>query len=103
MDIALGYDAFSAGLADVRAARAELDHHCSAIGREVGALLDSGWRGAAADSFAEAWADWLVGATQVREALASIESSLAFSSRALAGSDDLAAAAVRRLRARLAS
>ena len=103
MDITLGYDAFSTGLADVRADAAELDRQVSLVSREVASLLDSGWRGAAAASFGEAWSDWLDGAAQVQAALASIVSALDVSQRSLASADTESSTASQRLLSRLAS
>lgn len=103
MDIVLGYDALRNALADVRADAEELDRQVALIAREVATLLDTGWRGAAADSFGEAWTDWLTGASQVQSALASIASALDFSEGSLASADSLALVVSDRLRSRLGS
>lgn len=48
--------------------RAEL----KAVGSEVDGLLSGGWRGGAAEGFAQGWEDWQVGAHEVLEALATM-------------------------------
>jgi WXG100 family type VII secretion target len=48
--------------------RAEL----KAVGSEVDGLLSGGWRGQAADGFAQGWEDWQIGAHEVLNALATM-------------------------------
>ena len=77
MEIALGYDAFRTAADQLRDAAAELEDQRTAIAREVDGLLDGGWRGEAATSFAEAWDDWVSGADDVVAALTSLASAVA--------------------------
>lgn len=62
-------EAFGRGRADVAEASQALEQTRRSIDRRVSAFLGSGWTGAAAESFAEAWEQWLVGAADVREGL----------------------------------
>ena len=81
MELLLGYDALRVAADDVAAAVGELDGARRRSAVEVDRLLDGGWRGAAADAFAGAWADWLDGAAEVRSALASIGDAITVSER----------------------
>ena len=90
MELVLGYDAFDRVLGDVCDAVDSLAMTRLGVGRDVAAVLDGGWSGAAADSFADAWASWLAGAEQVEAALSSIASSLAVTRRAVTLADDAA-------------
>ncbi|GAA2143380.1 hypothetical protein GCM10009844_15810 [Nocardioides koreensis] len=58
MTINVSHDDFATAVTDVSAAASRLGDRRDRICREVGTLLDGGWRGAAADSFAEAWEEW---------------------------------------------
>lgn len=56
------------------------------LDREVSGVLDN-WRGAAADSFADGWAETTKGAATVLNALASMGELLGVASKAIAGQD----------------
>ncbi|MGH3347742.1 MAG: WXG100 family type VII secretion target [Nocardioides sp.] len=88
MQIHLGYDAFAAARSQVNDAIAELTEAQARTSRQIGHLMDGGWSGAAADSFDDAWHDWLAGAMEVREALAQIASALASTERDLSARDE---------------
>lgn len=57
------------------------------IGQDVAALLSAGWRGAAADGFAEGWDRWAAGARDVVEALDAMGRLLDVTGRGYAGVD----------------
>lgn len=88
MQIHLGYDAFAAARSQVNHAVVELAEARSRTCRLVAHLMDGGWSGAAADTFDEAWHDWLAGEAQVCEALERIESALTSTERDLAARDE---------------
>lgn len=69
MTIELEHSAFDAGVADVRAAAADIGEHRRALDREVRGLLDGAWTGAAAAGFGDAWEQWQAGAAEVVTAL----------------------------------
>lgn len=101
MDLRLGYDVFDTVVADVCDAVDTLDGSRRRAAHEVDRLLDGGWNGAAAESFAGAWQEWCAGADQVRTALTSIVVSLEATRRELAATDGATAAASLRLLGRL--
>jgi WXG100 family type VII secretion target len=69
MTIALDHDSFRTTVADV-AHRAEvLATARDRIGQEVDGLLNGGWSGVAADSFAEAWSEWWAASGDVVDGL----------------------------------
>ncbi|HEX6151108.1 WXG100 family type VII secretion target [Nocardioides sp.] len=84
----LGYDAFAVARSQVRDAVAALQETTSQSRRQVERLMDGGWSGAAADSFDNAWQDWLTGAARVRGALEDIEAALISTERDLTARDD---------------
>ena len=90
MTIDLDHDDFNATVAGVRTAADHFavrrDHVC----REVDALLAGAWRGAAADSFAEAWADWRLAAQRVVDGLVAMGSLLDAVHRDLSDRDEQA-------------
>ena len=88
MQIHLGYDAMALARARLQEAAAQLGEARSTAGRQVEHLMDGGWSGAAAESFNDAWQDWLTGAAQVREALEQIELALCATQRGLAARDE---------------
>ena len=51
---------------------AEVRDQLSAVGSEVDELLDAGWRGQAADGFAQGWRQWQTGAHEVIDGLESM-------------------------------
>lgn len=58
MTVNVNHDDFAVTIADVRAAATRIDERRRHVCREVDALLDGGWRGAAADSFRAGWEEW---------------------------------------------
>ena len=58
MALELDHPAFTAAVGDVRAGADTLHEARRHLAREVDGLLDAGWKGVAADAFAEGWADW---------------------------------------------
>lgn len=101
MELRLGYAVFDAVVADVRVAVDTLDESRRRAAGEVEALLEAGWRGAAAESFATAWQEWLEGADQVNAALESIVASLEITRREVTGADAGVTAEARHLLERL--
>jgi WXG100 family type VII secretion target len=87
MELLLGYAALREAVGEVGSAVDVLDEACRRSAADVERLLDGGWRGAAADAFAEAWSEWLTGAGEVRAALASIGDAIADSHRLAAAAD----------------
>lgn len=72
------------------------------IDARVTGLLAAGWRGRAADSFADAWAEWTDAAAEVREGLAAMAVLLDAVGRDLVAQDDAAAGTLAGVSARLA-
>jgi len=101
MDLHLGYDVFDRVVADVRNAVDTLEKTRRRAAGDVGALLDGGWTGAAAGSFAAAWQEWLAGADQVQAALGSVVASLETSRRGVTAADASSAERTRHLLERL--
>lgn len=101
MTICLQHDSFDAVLADVRRAVAGLSEARVRADREVAGLLDGGWTGAAAASFAAGWADWAEGAAQVGSALDGLADGLVLARSQLVDADDSGADSMARLMARL--
>ena len=101
MTICLQHDSFDAVLADVRCAVADLSETRAQAVRDVAALLDGGWSGAAATSFADGWSDWAVAAADVESALDGLADGLVVARSQLAVADDSGAEAMARLVARL--
>lgn len=101
MEVVLGYAAHEAGVVRVRSALAELEETRRECGSVVASLLSGGWSGAAADSFAAAWDDWLTGADAVVAALGEIEAGLLATGALLGSADRDVAAAHDRLHERL--
>jgi len=67
--ISADHDDFATTVTDLRAAANRFRERRARICREVDALLDGGWRGPAADSFAESWEDWSRAAQRVLDGL----------------------------------
>jgi WXG100 family type VII secretion target len=69
-----GYDVTAAELhassAQLQQIEAEVRVALGRLGTEVGALLDGGWRGAAAAAFRGGWGQWSAGAVEVLDGLA---------------------------------
>lgn len=72
MDLIVDHPAFRGAVADVAAAADRLRADRDRVARQVDVLLDGGWSGAAATSYAEGWADWCAGAERVLEGLATM-------------------------------
>ena len=69
MSIQVEHAEFRSAVHDVHEASAALRHARDGIDREVDALLGDGWRGAAARSYADGWADWRAASDTVLEGL----------------------------------
>jgi WXG100 family type VII secretion target len=87
MSIALDHAAFDAALGDVRTAANELQEAHDRADRNVDGLLRGGWTGIAANSFAEAWADWRQAADGVLDELLTIRELLDAAHADLSGHD----------------
>lgn len=70
--------------------------------QRVTGLLDGGWQGRAAGSFAAAWDDWTVAADRVRDGLAAMATLLDAVHRDVVAQDDGSREALDRVSARLA-
>jgi WXG100 family type VII secretion target len=93
---------------DFHASVADLHRACDdiSIAREearakVGQLLDGGWSGAAADAFAQGWADWLRAARVVEEELGATAVALAHVKASVGVADADAASSLAALEDRL--
>lgn len=102
MTICLEHDPFDAVLADVRRAAADLAETRERAVREVAALLDGGWTGAAASSFAQGWSDWADGAADVGSALDDIAEAMVLARSRILVADDTGADSMARLADQLA-
>jgi len=69
MDLCASHPAFRAAVADVDAAAERLRSDRDRLARQVDALLDGGWSGPAATSYAEGWAQWRAGGDRVLDGL----------------------------------
>ncbi|NYD43150.1 WXG100 family type VII secretion target [Nocardioides panaciterrulae] len=65
MTIEASHPAFRAALGDLAAAADRLGGCRDRMAGEVGALLDGGWSGVAAEAFASGWEEWRAGAGEV--------------------------------------
>lgn len=90
MTINVSHDDFATTVAGVRIAADRLAERRDHVCREVDALLAGAWRGAAADSFAEAWEEWRLAAQRVLDGLDAMGSLLDAAHRDLSGQDDRA-------------
>jgi WXG100 family type VII secretion target len=103
------YDVETARMArardDVVAIHGELSKDYTTLSSSVEALLASGWRGKARDSYAEGWADWLEGAGAVLAGLEEMGTLLGVTRATYVQNDDTTAAqmaaAAQRVRTRL--
>jgi WXG100 family type VII secretion target len=100
-ELAADHAAFRATVGDLRHAAELLRHQRDRAAREVEGLLGSGWRGTAATSYAEAWADWRHAADDVLAGLAAMASLLEAADARLADRDVAAGATLEHLRGRL--
>jgi WXG100 family type VII secretion target len=69
MTIAMVHQAMTKAKTDVAAASERLADERTKADRRVTGFLGSGWTGAAADSFVDAWDDWKLAADQVKDGL----------------------------------
>ncbi|WP_345520441.1 WXG100 family type VII secretion target [Nocardioides conyzicola] len=69
MDLIADHPAFRAAVADVAAAADRLRADRDRVAHQVDTLLDGGWRGTAAASYAEGWSQWCTGAERVLDGL----------------------------------
>ncbi len=72
MTISVDHLAFRSTVADVRRAADRLREDRDRVARRVDGLLDGGWTGAAASTYAEGWADWKRSAEAVLDGLAAM-------------------------------
>ncbi len=83
----------------------ELSRDAATLGRSVEELLDTGWGGLAADSYAKGWADWLEGAGTVLAGLDELGSLLGVNRATYQENEDTTSAWLRaasdRVRSRL--
>ncbi|ABL83229.1 MULTISPECIES: WXG100 family type VII secretion target [unclassified Nocardioides] len=103
MDDPLAADhlAFRAAVAHVRGTVAQLAEDRDRVAARVDALLDRGWRGGAATSFAAGWAEWARAADAVRRGLELMGDLLEAADRDLVRADTDAGDELASLRARL--
>ena len=103
MDDSLAADhlAFRAAVAHVRRTAAQLAEDRDRVAARVDALLDRGWRGGAATSYAAGWAEWTHAADAVRHGLELMGDLLEAADRDLVRTDAGAADGLASLRARL--
>lgn len=92
--------AFRDTVADLHDAAGRLGGSRDRAARSVDALL-GGWRGAAASSYAEGWAEWRDGADRVLEGLAAMATLLDAVAADLSATDSTSGDALARLSARL--
>jgi WXG100 family type VII secretion target len=69
MSIQVIHQAFRAAIHDVHAGAGQLRAARNRVDREVDGFLDTGWSGAAAISFGQAWEAWRVAAQDVLDGL----------------------------------
>jgi len=101
MTICLDPASFDPVLADVRRALADLAETRARAVREVDALLDGGWSGAAATSFGRGWSEWSAGAAAVESALDGMAGAMVVARSRIVVADDTGAVSMARLTARL--
>ena len=101
MTLAVDHVAFRSAIRDVREAANELERARAEAARRVGAFLEGGWTGLAADSFADAWSEWRRAADDVLTGLVSIGNLLDATHTDISARDLDADAALDRVSARL--
>ncbi len=92
---------FRAAVADVRRAADLIRADRLRVAARVDALLDRGWQGAAAASYAAGWAEWTRAADAVQHGLATMGDLLEAVDRDLVRTDTAAGDGLATLRARL--
>jgi uncharacterized protein YukE len=65
-------------------------------------LVADGWRGVAADQYADAWDEWAAGADRVLRSLLDLTGAMRYAHGELSSADDDAGSTTTRLRSRLA-
>lgn len=93
--------AFRAAVADVRRAADLVRADRLRVTARVDALLDRGWQGAAAASYAAGWTEWIHAADAVQHGLATMGDLLEAADRDLVRTDAAAGDGLATLRARL--
>ncbi|WP_148613746.1 WXG100 family type VII secretion target [Nocardioides rubriscoriae] len=88
MTMQMMHEAFGRGRADVVEASQALEETRRTIDRRVSGFLGSGWTGAAAEAFADAWEQWLAGAADVKEGLDAMSALLEATQRDWAHQDE---------------
>jgi WXG100 family type VII secretion target len=69
MDLQLEHQTFRATIGEIRSAAEDFRAVRRGIDADVDSLLHGGWRGVAAEAFADGWADWQAGAQDVLDGL----------------------------------
>jgi ESAT-6 family protein len=95
------HPAFRAAVADIAAAADRLRADRDQAARQVDGLLDGGWSGPAATSYAAGWSEWRAGTERVLDGLVTMGRLLADADAGLAESDRGSEAALARLMTRL--
>lgn len=93
--------AFRVTVAQIEAAASRLRADRDRISGEVEALLDDGWRGAAATAYAAGWSEWRDGADQVLAGLEAMVALLREVEVSFEERDVAVGASAHRIRARL--
>jgi WXG100 family type VII secretion target len=101
MVVNIVHEEMRAALSDLRAASARLTDDRRAADREVSALLDGSWTGAAADAFADGWSDWCAGADRVKVGLDAMCDLMEAAHRDLVVNDDASQDALDRIAQRI--
>jgi WXG100 family type VII secretion target len=100
-EISLQDSAFVRARRDVVDTHDSLRHRRAGLSDEAPALVADGWRGAAADQYARAWADWEQGAELVLRSLNDLTRAMEAAHEVLSASDAEAALRAGCLRGRL--
>lgn len=102
MTVNVDHDDFAVTISDVRRAATRIDERRRHVCREADALLDGGWRGAAADSFREGWEEWSRAARRVLDELVELGTRLDAVHRDLTAQDEQSRACLDGIAARVA-
>lgn len=102
MTVNVDHDDFAVTISDVRRAATRIDERRRHVCREADALLDGGWRGAAADSFREGWEEWRRAARRVLDELVDLGTRLDAVHRDLTAQDEQSRACLDGIAARVA-
>jgi WXG100 family type VII secretion target len=101
LGITAQHDAFVLAVAGVTGTAGRLRDDRDHVSHRVESLLDGGWSGAAATSYAEAWSVWRCGADQVLGALEAMTQLLRAADADFVASDEGVRTSVSALAARL--